>query len=68
MRKVIHVYVPCLRKNITAQATQAALFHTRAQTNHTAERGPPRQPRIRQLPQHMAEEKAPQTKMDKVSK
>ena len=35
----------------SAQATQAALAHTRAQTNPTIERGPPRQDR-RRKPQH----------------
>ena len=52
----------------SAQATQAALSHTRAQTNPTIERGPPRQPRIRQLLQHKVEEKSTQTKTDKLSK
>ena len=30
----------------SAQATQAALSHTRAQTNPTVERGPPQRPKI----------------------
>ena len=34
----------------SAQATQAALSHTRVQTNLTVERGPPRQPRIKNFP------------------
>ena len=33
----------------SAQATQAALSHTRAQSNPTVERGPPRQPKIKKL-------------------
>ena len=52
----------------SAQATLAALSHTRAQCNPTIERGPPRQPRIRQLPQDKAEDKMTQTKHDKHSK
>ena len=53
----------------SAQSTQAALSHTRAQTNPNVERGLPRQqPRIRQLPQYKVEEKSTQTKMDKSSK
>ena len=49
----------------SAQATQTALTHTRAQCNPMVERGPPRQPRIRQLPQDKAEDKTTQTKHDK---
>ena len=52
----------------SSQATQTALSHTRAQCNLTVERGPPRQPRIRQLPQDKAEEKSTQTKPNKPSK
>ena len=33
----------------SAQATQAALSHTRAQSNPTVERGPPRQPKMKKL-------------------
>ena len=33
----------------SAQATQAALSHTRAQSNTTVERGPPRRPKINSL-------------------
>ena len=33
-----------------ALATQAALSHTRAQSNPMVERGPPRQPKIRSSP------------------
>ena len=46
----------------SAQATQAALSYTRAQTNPTVERGPPRQPRIKKLSKEQAVEKATQTK------
>ena len=46
----------------SAQATQAVLLHTRAQTNPMVERGPPRQPRIRKLSKEQAVEKATQTK------
>ena len=69
---------PCLHTSIeerhygtipgSAQAKQAALSHTRAQTNPTVEKGLPRQPRIRQLPQHKADEKSTQTKTDKSAK
>ena len=34
----------------SAQATQAALSHSRVQTNPTVERGPPRRPKIKKLP------------------
>ena len=34
----------------STQATQAALSHSRAQTNPTVERGPPQRPRIKKLP------------------
>ena len=33
----------------SAQATQAALSHTRAQSNLTVERGPPQWPKIKKL-------------------
>ena len=33
----------------SAQATQVALSHTRAQTNPAVERGPPRRPKIKKL-------------------
>ena len=46
----------------SAQATQAALSHTRAQTNLTVERGPPRRPKIKKLSKDRAAEKATQTK------
>ena len=52
----------------SVQATQAALSYTRAQCNPTIQRGPPRQPRIRQLSQDKAEDKTMQTKDDKNSK
>ena len=40
------------------QATQAALLHTRAQSNLMVERGPPRQPKIKKLSKEWAVEKA----------
>ena len=46
----------------SAQATQAALSHTRAQSNPMVERGPPRQPKIKKLSKEWAVEKAIQTK------
>ena len=46
----------------SAQATQAALLHTRAQSNPTVERGPPRQPKIKKLSKERAVEKATQVK------
>ena len=46
----------------SAQATQVALSHSRAQTNLTVERGPPRRPKIKKLPKDKAAEKGTQTK------
>ena len=46
----------------SAQATQAALSHTRAQCNPTVERGPPRWSKIKKLSKDSAAEKATQTK------
>ena len=46
----------------SAQATQAALSHSRVQTNPTIERGPPRKPKIKKLPRDKAAEKGTQTK------
>ena len=46
----------------SAQAIQAALSHSRVQTNPTVERGPPRRPKIRKLPRDKAAEKGTQTK------
>ena len=46
----------------SAQATQAALSHTRAQTNLTVERDPPWRPKIKKLSKDRAAEKATQTK------
>ena len=46
----------------STQATQAALSHTRAQTNLTVERGPPRTPKIKKLSKDKAAKKATQTK------
>ena len=45
-----------------AQDTQAALSHSRAQTNLTVERGSPRRPKIKKLSKDRAAEKATQTK------
>ena len=45
----------------SAQATQAALSHSRAQTNPTVERGPPQRPKIKKLSKDKAAEKATQT-------
>ena len=46
----------------SAQATQVALSHARAQTNLTVERGPPQRPKIKKLSKDRAAEKATQTK------
>ena len=46
----------------SAQATQAALSHTRAQSNLMVERGPLKQPNIKKLSKERAVEKATQTK------
>ena len=46
----------------SAQATQVALLHTRAQSNLTVERGPPQQPKIKKLLKDKAAEKATQMK------
>ena len=46
----------------SAQATQAALSHSRVQTNPTVERGPPQRPKIKKLSRDKAEEKCIQTK------
>ena len=46
----------------SAQATQAALSHTRVQSNPMVERGPLRQPKIKKLSKERAIEKATQTK------
>ena len=46
----------------SAQATQAALSHTRAQCNPTVERGPMKQPKIKKLSKEQAANKATQTK------
>ena len=46
----------------STQAMQAALLHTRAQTNPTVKRGPPRRPKIKKLSKDRAAEKATQTK------
>ena len=46
----------------STQATQVALSHSRAQTNPTFERGPPRRPKIKKLSKDKAAEKGTQTK------
>ena len=46
----------------SAQVTQVALSHSRAQTNPTIERGPPRRPKIKKLSKDNAAEKGTQTK------
>ena len=46
----------------STQATQAALSHTRVQSNPTVEQGPPRQPKIKKLSKERAVEKATQMK------
>ena len=46
----------------SAQATQVALSHSRAQTNLTVERGPPQRPKLKKLSKDRAAEKATQTK------
>ena len=46
----------------STQATQAALSHTRAQSNLMVERGPPRQPKIKKISKEWAVEKAIQMK------
>ena len=46
----------------SAHATQAALSHSRVQTNPTVERGPPWRPKIKKLPKDKAAEKCTQTK------
>ena len=49
----------------SAQATQAALSHTRAQSNPMVERSPPRRPKIKKLSNDSAVEKAKQMKEKK---
>ena len=46
----------------SAQATQAALFHTTAQCNPMVERGPLKQPKIKKLSKEQALDKTTQTK------
>ena len=46
----------------STQAAQAALAHSRVQTNPTVERGPPQRPKIKKLPRDKAAEKGTQTK------
>ena len=49
----------------STQATQAALLHTRAQTNLTVERGPPWRPKIKKLSKDKAAEKVPRGRTKK---
>ena len=46
----------------STQATQVVLSHTRAQSNPTVERGPPKQPKIKKLSKEQAADKHTQTK------
>ena len=46
----------------SAQATQAALSHTRVQSTLTMERGPPKWPKIKKLSKEQAANKHTQTK------
>ena len=46
----------------SAQATQAALSHTRVQGNPMVERGPPKWPKIKKLSKEQAADKHTQTK------
>ena len=46
----------------SAQATQAALAHTMAQSNPTVERGLAKQPKIKKLSKEQASDKSMQTK------
>ena len=46
----------------STQAMQVALSHSRAQTNPTVERGPPRRPKIKKLSKDKAAKEATQTK------
>ena len=46
----------------SVQATQAALSHTRVQSNPTVERGPPKWPKIKKLSKEQAADKHTQTK------
>ena len=46
----------------STQATQVVLSHTRAQSNLTVERGPPKKPKIKKLSKEQAANKHTQTK------
>ena len=46
----------------SAQATQAVSSHTRAQSNPTVEKGPPKRPKIKKLSKEQAADKHTQTK------
>ena len=49
----------------SAQATQAALSHSRVQTNPTIERGPPQRPKTKKLPRDKAAEKGTRLRIRK---
>ena len=49
----------------SAQATQVALSHTRAQRNPTVERGPPRRPKIKSFQKTRQQKKLPRQKTRK---
>ena len=46
----------------SAQATQVTMSHTTTQSNPTVERGPPKQPKIKELSKEQASDKTTQTK------
>ena len=52
----------------SAQATQAALSYTMAQSNPTVERGPDRKPKIKPLPKEKVKDKTTQTQEKDKSK
>ena len=62
MKRQIHDSVHQKKKRGSAQATQVALSHSRAQPNLTVERGPPHRPKIKKLSKDKAAEKGTQTK------
>ena len=49
----------------SAQATQAALSHSRVQRNPTAERGPPQRPKIKNYPETKQQKRAPRLRIRK---
>ena len=63
--KLIHIYIQeRVYSTIkgSAQATQAALSHTKVQCNLTVEKGPLKQPKIKKLSKEHAAHKHMQTK------